>query len=204
MGWDRTDLCYHVFKYRGKKRERFLMAAGLARRGKALEKEESFAPSAVTAFRLLLYTGVRPSRLQTLKGDHLRGGRNRLADLKSWAKTIPLNGPALGVLAGAKRIEGNPYVIAGTSDGAYMTGLEKPWRRVGMAAGLEDVRIHDLRCRFASEAVMGGERLPMVGRIVGHTQAQTTARYAQLEDDPLGSPRSGRMTKPAISFSSWT
>lgn len=49
----------------------------------------------------------------------------------------------------------------------------------------EDVRIHDLRHTFASEAVMGGESLPMVGRILGHTQAQTTARYAHLADDPL-------------------
>ena len=53
------------------------------------------------------------------------------------------------------------------------------------AAELDDVRIHDLRHMFASEAVMGGESLPMVGRILCHTQAQTTARYAHLADDPL-------------------
>ena len=53
------------------------------------------------------------------------------------------------------------------------------------AAGLDDVRIHDLRHTFASEAVMVGESLPMVGRILGHTKAQTTARYAHLADDPL-------------------
>ena len=52
------------------------------------------------------------------------------------------------------------------------------------AAGLDDVRIHDLRQKFASEAVMAGESLPMVGKILGHTQAQTTARYAHLADDP--------------------
>lgn len=52
-------------------------------------------------------------------------------------------------------------------------------------AGLEDMRIQDLRHSFASEAVMGGQSLPMVGRILGHTQAQTTARYAHLADDPL-------------------
>ena len=53
------------------------------------------------------------------------------------------------------------------------------------AAGLEDVCIHDLRHTFASKVVMGGESLPMVGRILGHTQAQTTVRYAHLADDPL-------------------
>ena len=66
-----------------------------------------------------------------------------------------------------------------------MTDLQKPWRRVRKAAGIEVVRIHDLRHTFAWEAVMGGESLPMVGRILGHTQAQTMARYAHLADDPL-------------------
>ena len=69
----------------------------------------------------------------------------------------------------------------------YLKDLQKPWRRVRKAAGLEDVRIHDLRHTFASEAVMAGESLPTVGKILGHTQAQTTARYAHLADDPLQS-----------------
>ena len=108
-----------------------------------------------------------------------------LSDSKTGAKTIPLNGPALEVLSNAERIEGNPYVIVGTAEGAHLTDLQKPWRRVRKVAGLEGVRIHDLRHTFASEAVMRGESLPMVGRILGHTQPQTTARYAHLADDPL-------------------
>ena len=91
----------------------------------------------------------------------------------------------LEVLANTARVEGNQYVIVGTGEGAHLTDLQKPWRRVPKAAGLEDVRIHDLRHSFASEAVMGGESLLMVGRILGHTQAQTTARCAHLADDPL-------------------
>ena len=113
------------------------------------------------------------------------GNRIHLRDAKTGAKTIPLNEPALEVLADAKRVEGNPYVVIGTKEGAYLTDLQKPWRRVRKAVELEDVRIHDLRHTFASEAVMGGESLPLVGRILGHTQAQTTARYAHLADDPL-------------------
>ena len=182
---DRSNPCYHVRKYKEKKRERFLTEEELARLGKALDEEESFAPSAVTAFRLLLYTGARLSEIQTLKWEHIRGNRVRLPDSKTGAKTIPLNGPALEVLANVKRVVGNPYVIVGTGDGTHLTDLQKPWRRIRKAAELEDVRIHDLRHTFASEAVMGGESLPMVGRILGHTQAQTTARYAHLADDPL-------------------
>ena len=89
------------------------------------------------------------------------------------------------MLAGTERIEGNPYVIAGNGERAHRTDLKKPWRRVRKAARLEDARIHDLRHSFAWEAVMGGESLPMVGQILGHTRAQTTARYAHLGEDPL-------------------
>ena len=197
---DRSNPCYHVRKYKEKKRERFLTTDELARLGKALDEEESFAPSAVTAFRLLLYTGARLSEIQTLKWEHIRGNRIHLPDSKTGAKTIPLNGPALEVLAGVKRVEGNVYVITGTTEGAHLTDLQKPWRRVRKAAGLEDVRIHDLRHTLASEAVMGGESLPMVGRILGHTQAQTTARYAHLADDPLqrASERIASSLKEAI------
>ena len=68
------------------------------------------------------------------------------------------------------------------------------------AAELDDVRIYDLRYRFASEAVMGAKSLPMVGRILGYTQAQTTARYAHLADDPLqrASERIASSLKQAI------
>ena len=182
---DRSNPCYHVRKYKEKTRERFLSPDELARLGRALDDEESLAPSAVTAFRLLLYTGARLSEIQTLKWEYIRGTRMHLPDSKTGAKTIPLNGPALEVLASAKRVEGNPYVIVGITEGSHLTDLQKPWRRVRKAAGLNDVRIHDLRHTFASEAVMGGESLPMVGKILGHTQTQTTARYAHLADDPL-------------------
>ena len=143
---------------------------------------------------------IRPARLSD-KWEHIRGNRIHLRDGKTGAKTIPLNGPPLEVLAAAGRVEGNPYVIAGTAEGAHLTDLQKPWRRVRKAAGLDDVRIHDLRHRFASEAVMGGESLPMVGRILGHTQAQTTARCAHLADDPLqrASERIASSVKQAMS-----
>ncbi len=108
---DRSNPCYHIRKYKERKRERFLTAEELARLGGALDAEESFAPSAVTAFRLLLYTGARLMEIQTLKWEHIQGDRIHLPDSKTGAKTIPLNRPALEVLAAAKRVEGNPYVI---------------------------------------------------------------------------------------------
>ena len=73
----------------------------------------------VTAFRLLLYTGARLSEIQTLKWEHIRGHRIHLPDSMTGATMIPLNGPALEVLAGTKRVEGNPYVITGSAVGAH-------------------------------------------------------------------------------------
>ena len=147
---DRSNPCYHIRKYKEGKRERFLTAEELARLGKTLDEEESFAPAAVTAFRLLLYTGARLCEIQTLKWEDIRGNRIHLPDSKTGAQTIPLNGPALEVLAEAKRVGGNPYVIVGKKSDAYLTDLQKPWRRVRKAAELEDVRIHDLRHLCAS------------------------------------------------------
>jgi integrase len=81
------------------------------------------------------------------------------------------------------RPEGNPFVIVGQRKGRHLVNLQKPWRRIRAAASLPDVRIHDLRHSFASVAASRGGSLPLIGRLLGHTQAQTTARYAHLAAD---------------------
>jgi integrase len=83
------------------------------------------------------------------------------------------------------RLQGNPFVIAGKNTGARLINLQKPWRRIRAKAGLPDVRIHDLRHSFASVAAGKGMSLPVIGKLLGHTQASTTQRYAHLADDPL-------------------
>ena len=78
-------------------------------------------------------------------------------------------------------------MIVGRKQGNHLTDLQHPWRRVKERAGLNDVRIHDLRHSFASEGLLVGEGLPMIGKLLGHTQVQTTARYAHLANDPFKS-----------------
>lgn len=63
--------------------------------------------------------------------------------------------------------------------------MQKPWRRLRKRAGLDTLRIHDLRHSFASDALQLGEDLTMIGRLLGHTQVQTTARYAHLKTAPV-------------------
>ncbi len=68
-------------------------------------------------------------------------------------------------------------MIAGKKPGRHLTDLQHPWRCIRARADLKDVRIHDLRRRFASRALALGEGLPMIGKLSGHTQVQTTTRY---------------------------
>ena len=89
------------------------------------------------------------------------------------------------MLSAIPRDDDNPWVIAGRLPGSHLTDLQRPWRRIRKRAGLEDVRIHDLRHSFASRALALGESLTMIGKLLGHTQVQTTARYAHLARDSI-------------------
>ena len=108
-----------------------------------------------------------------------------LPDSKTGARRIPLPHAARAVLDALPRSADNPYVIEGKLPGRYATDLQAPWRRSRARAGLPDVRIHDLRHTYASNAVSSGMPIQMVGRLLGHTQLQTTMRYAHLADDPV-------------------
>jgi integrase len=82
-------------------------------------------------------------------------------------------------------LEGNPYVICGEKAGQHLVNLEKPWQRIRHVAGLDDVRLHDLRHSFASVGASSGHSLVIIGKMLGHSQPATTARYAHLADDPV-------------------
>lgn len=95
------------------------------------------------------------------------------------------DGPVARVLAALPRISSNPFVIVGDKENRHLVNLQKPWSRIRRRAGLENVRIHDLRHTFVSVAARRGASLPIMGRLVGHTQAQTTQRYAHLVPDAV-------------------
>jgi integrase len=187
---DGSNPCRHVEKFGEVKRERFLSSEELTRLGEALraaEAERTASPWIIGAIRLLALTGARLSEILTLRWEFVNFERAmiRLPDSKTGAKTLYLNAPALNVLTEIPRVDGNPFVIVGERKGARLVNLQKPWRRIRAAAGLDDVRLHDLRHSFASAAVAGGMSLPMIGALLGHSQPQTTARYAHLSADPL-------------------
>ncbi len=187
---DGTNPRKHIRKYPEEKRERFLSAAELRRVGEVLREMEAEGielPSAILAVRLLILTGCRLGEIMTLKWDYvdIPGRALRLPDSKTGAKIVHLGQPAIEQLERAPRMPGNPWVIFGTIEGKHLSDLQPFWRRVRARAGLKDARIHDLRHTFASTAVAAGQGLPMIGKLLGHTQVQTTARYAHLAADPV-------------------
>jgi len=109
----------------------------------------------------------------------------RLPDSKTGAKVVHLGQPVLELLKASEQVKDNPWVITGTLEGNRLSDLQPFWQRARARAGLKDARIHDLRHTFASTAVAAGEGLPMIGKLLGHTQVQTTARYAHLAADPI-------------------
>ena len=188
-GWrpDGSNPCRHVKRYKERARERFLSPKETDRLGAVLRETENEMPSAVAAFRLLLLTGCRLSEIQTLRWENVKADCIELPDGKTGGRVVPLGPEASAVLGALPRDDDNPWVIAGRLPGSHLTDLQRPWRRIRERAGLEDVRIHDLRHSYASRAVALGESLTMIGKLLGHTQVQTTARYAHLARDSIRS-----------------
>jgi integrase len=187
---DSTNPVRHVDRYAERAKERYLSPSELARLGEALrdvEQEGSEHPSALLAIRLLALTGARRNEILTLTWDAVNVERAELvlADSKTGPKRIPLPTPALKLLQDAPRLAGNPYVCTGEREGGHFIGLQRPWDRIRRLAGLPDVRLHDLRHTHAATAVSAGLALPLVGKLLGHTHAATTQRYAHLRDDPV-------------------
>ena len=182
--------CRHVKRYKEEKRERFLSSEEFARLGQVLDealRDGSESLSVVAAVRLLMLTGCRLSEIQKLRWEHvdLEAGELHLPDSKTGGRAVPLAPSAVRLLESLPRDDDNPWVIAGRKPGGHLTDLQHPWRRIRTRADLDDVRIHDLRHSFASKALALGEGLPMIGKLLGHTQVQTTARYAHLARDTV-------------------
>jgi integrase len=199
-----------IDKFKESHRERFLTGEELEWLGSAIREAETsgipwtvddskpsakhvpksvrstkISPYAVAALRLLLFTGCRLREILHLRWEHLdlERGLLFLPDSKSGRKTVILNAPALTVLNGLERV--GPYVVPGDDPEQPRHDLKRPWNTITKRSGLTGVRLHDLRHTYASFGAGGGLGLPIIGRLLGHAQAATTARYAHLDNDPL-------------------
>jgi integrase len=174
-----------------RKMERFLSEEEIGRLARALDAEaaSSSNPYPSAAIKLLIVTGARRGEIAGLQWQNVDLAQKclRLPDSKTGAKIIYLNEPALDIIRLLPRLSKNLYVIPGTRDGARSGAIDRVWSRVRAAAGLPDVRLHDLRHSFASMGVVDGLSLPIIGALLGHKHSATTARYAHLAAGPLRS-----------------
>ena len=187
---EESNPCRLVVKFRERARDRFLTEEEFRRLGRVLEEAETckgVSVHAVATIRLLLLTGCRKGEILNLRWSEvdLEANELRIPDTKTGPRTISLSPEAASVLAAIPRVDGNPFVIPGKIKGKAMRNLNDPWEIVCGRAKLENLRIHDARHSYASRALALGESLPMIGRLLGHTQVETTERYAHLAEDSL-------------------
>jgi integrase len=194
-----------------RKSERFLTTEELGRLGDALHEGETVGiewqfdetkpnakhvpkirrtkldPYAAAAMRLLILTGARLREILHARWEYVdfERGMMHLPDSKTGRKPVYLSAAALQILADLPRVKGNPHLFPGEKEGEPRADLKKPWAAVKRAAGLEGVRLHDLRHSFASVGAGASLGLPIIGKLLGHSQAATTQRYAHLDADPM-------------------
>jgi integrase len=199
-----------IEKFPEQMRERFLSDVELARLGDAIRQAETvgipwenrpnqskhapkkpenrvtkIGPHAAAAIRLLIFTGARLREILDLRWEHvdLQRGLLFLQDSKTGKKTIVLGTAAMVLLETLPRV--GKFVIAGNDDDKPRSDLQKPWALVSKQAGLTGLRLHDLRHSFASVGAGSGLGLPIIGKLLGHSNSKTTERYAHLATDPL-------------------
>ncbi len=132
--------------------------------------------------RLLYYTGCRCSEIRTLRWCEVGSGVLDLVDSKTGPRKVYLNSEARRIIARQPR-SGSAHVFPSPSDpNLPISDAMKLWLTLRKRADLQDVRLHDLRHNFASQAALNGVPLPTVARLLGHRQVSMTLRYAHVAD----------------------
>ena len=181
-----TNPCLGIAMNPRKRVARFLDTDELARLGRALDDQEARWPEAVAAIRLLALTGCRRSEVLDLRWRDIGGDALNLRDSKTGPRAVPLGEAAqahVAALPGDR--DPDAFVFRSYAHGKGYESMRDCWRAVCDRARLGRLRLHDLRHTAASQAVMAGENLPLVGKLLGHKRHRTTAGYAQLADEHL-------------------
>ena len=170
--------------FREAKRDRWVEPHELPKLAQEIDREQNIYVR--SAFWLYLLTGVRKSELLTARWAdvNLSDKQLRLPETKAGTvHYIPLSEPAVALLRDLPRLKGNPYVLPGAKTGGHLVNISKPWGRIRKAAGVEDVRLHDLRRTVGSWLAQNGNSLHLIGRVLNHSNQSTTAVYARFGQD---------------------
>jgi len=186
-GWRSDNPARGVERNPEQKRTRYLSPAEIHRLTVALADHPN--QSSANAIRLLLLTGARRAEVLSATWDQFD------IEAGTWTKPaantkqekehrVPLSAPALQLLTEIHGESDGPHLFPGKA-GQPQAQLKSFWASVCKTASITGCRVHDLRHTYASILASAGLSLPVIGALLGHTQANTTARYAHLFDDPL-------------------
>jgi len=179
---DNVNPARDVPRFKEHSRDRYVSENELPKLIEAIDAEDNEFVRA--AFHLYLLTGMRKSELLNARWDDIDWERRelRLADTKAGrVHYVPLTAPALAVLEALPRL--NEFVLYGAT--GHLTNINRPWNRIRKAAGLDDVRIHDLRRTVGSWLAMSGNSLALIGKVLGHSNVATTQVYARFAQDAV-------------------
>ncbi len=171
-------------------RERFLSKEEIANLAAALDAAEDRRGADI--IRLCMLTGarlgeVRQARFEQFNLEHLSWSKPPTMTKQRRAHRVPISDETAAIVRQRQLVvpRGTPWLFPGDTPGQPVQEVRRFWAQIQKQVGLQDVRIHDLRHTFASLLVSGGASLEMIGKLLGHSQMQTTLRYAHLMDSPL-------------------
>ncbi len=194
--WDlrpqNTNPCRHAERYSENRRERFLSEDELQRVGTILKSMDDKHPNTAVvtnAIKLLALSGCRLGEIRRLTWENVNFERGTIAlpNTKTGPRNHVIGKPALALLENIERTKGSPWVFPGTDISQPLQGgrLEKAWQKIRKAAGIEDVRLHDLRHTVGTFSSQAGANAFLIRDKLGHTTLSMTSRYVNQDSSPL-------------------
>jgi len=186
--WASANPIEGVKKYQEQKRNRWLNDQEVQSLYDVIDSYHN--QSVANAIRLLVLTGARRNEVLGAKWEQFdleKGVWTKPANSTKQNKMehLPLSTQVISLLKKMKEKATSLHLFPGKVDGKPLKDIKKAWKTIITRANLAEVRIHDLRHTHASHLVSSGLSLSIVGKLLGHTQASTTQRYAHLADEPL-------------------
>ncbi len=185
-GWDGTNPATGIKKFKEQSRDRFLQPDELPRFFEALANEPNEA--ARDFFMLSLLTGARKSNTLAMRWKNINftTATWRVEETKNGEpQTIHLPHQAMAILKERKLHADSPWVLPGRGTSGHLADPKKAWTRILTEAGIENLRIHDLRRTLGSYQAATGANGYIIGKSLGHRSQQSTAIYARLNLDPV-------------------
>lgn len=174
----------NIEAFRELKRERWVTPEELPKLAESIDQEG--CPYVRSAIWLYLLTGLRKNELLSAKWEYVDWDRKELnlPETKNDKPLhLPLSSEAITLLKGIPRLENNPYILVGNKEGQHLININKPWGRIRARAGVDDVRLHDLRRTVGSWLAQSGNSLHLIGRVLNHSNSATTEVYARFAQD---------------------